>query len=213
MESNYLVVLFKNKVKKKIINKFQTLNKAQEYFDKMVNQSNKTKFWVEFENGSQSSYEIGLLSKNNKDKVQKFLKDDFGRQIRVNLEDENYNIIGISKYNKPEYILNYKTKIKLSFEEFLTYCQKKTGLKLLSKLNNKIVLQVDDSFELFTLKTSEDSSRLLDSMEIYLVESKIKDFLLVKDSSTIQRKYLYKMLVECGFDIVYLRRRTTTHLK
>ena len=34
---NYLVVLFKNKVRKKIINKFVTFIKAKEFFDNKIN--------------------------------------------------------------------------------------------------------------------------------------------------------------------------------
>ena len=33
---NYMVVLFKNKVRKKIINKFVTLDKAEEFFNKKI---------------------------------------------------------------------------------------------------------------------------------------------------------------------------------
>ena len=213
MNSNYVVVLFKNKIKKKIINEFQTLKRAQLFFDKKVKESDQTKFWVEHENGLIASYEIALLSNNKKDSSQNFIVDDLGRQVKVSLIDDDYKIINIKKFNKNEYILNYKTKKKLSFDEFISHCSKKSGLKLLSKLNNKIVFQIDDHFELFTLKNEKDSLRFLDSLEEFCIRNKMKDFLLVKDISTEQRKYLYKILVDAGFDIGYLRRKTTTHLK
>ena len=173
MNSNYVVVLFKNKIKKKIINEFQTLKRAQLFFDKKVKESDQTKFWVEHENGLIASYEIALLSNNKKDSSQNFIVDDLGRQVKVSLIDDDYKIINIKKFNKNEYILNYKTKKKLSFDEFISHCSKKSGLKLLSKLNNKIVFQIDDHFELFTLKNEKDSLRFLDSLEEFCIRNKI----------------------------------------
>jgi len=43
-EYNFFVVLFKNKTKKKIINKFITFNKAKEFYNSMLkNQEKKRK--------------------------------------------------------------------------------------------------------------------------------------------------------------------------
>ena len=41
---NYLVVLFKNKVRKKIINKFVTFVKAKEFFDNKINNNKSIYF-------------------------------------------------------------------------------------------------------------------------------------------------------------------------
>ena len=41
---NYLVVLFKNKVRKKIINKFVTFIKAKEFFDNKINNNKSIYF-------------------------------------------------------------------------------------------------------------------------------------------------------------------------
>ena len=41
---NYMVVLFKNKVRKKIINKFVTLDKAEEFFNKKIEENKDLNF-------------------------------------------------------------------------------------------------------------------------------------------------------------------------
>jgi tricorn protease-like protein len=46
------------------------------------------------------------------------------------------------------------------------------GLKLVSKLNNKIVVQNDDKFNLFTLKNDNDSSRFIDKLSELFIEQK-----------------------------------------
>jgi DNA-binding NarL/FixJ family response regulator len=60
---NYIVVLFKNKKRKKIIKSFVRKNVAELYFKKLCEQSDQVKFNVEVENSLDVTYEVGLLSK------------------------------------------------------------------------------------------------------------------------------------------------------
>ena len=83
--------------------------------------------------------------------------------------------------------------------------------KLVSKLNNKVVVQNDDKFNLFTLKNDYDSSRFIDTLSELFIEQKRFDCMFVKDYSNAQRKYLYNLLIENGFSKSYLQRQTTTH--
>ena len=86
-----------------------------------------------------------------------------------------------------------------------------SGLKLVSKLNNKIVVQNDDKINLFTLKNDYDSSRFIDNLSELFMEQKRFDCVFVKDYSNTQRKYLYNILIENGSSKSYLQRQTTTH--
>ena len=82
---------------------------------------------------------------------------------------------------------------------------------MVSKLNNKIIVQNDDVFKLFTFKNDDDSSRFIDSMLSYFLELKRIDCMFIKDYDTNQRKYLYNILTEKGFPKSYLFRQSTTH--
>jgi hypothetical protein len=208
---NYLVVLFKNKIKKKIINKFKTSKRANDYYNSLLECSDDVIFDKKYENGFECSYEIAILEKTSGTFLPVFLKDEFGRNIKINLDDEDYTISKINKYQTEELILDYQTNTKVSSSEFIKKYLSGSGLKLVSKLNNKIVVQSDDVFNLFTLKNDDDSSRFIDSISKNFLEQKKMDCIFVKDYSTTQRKYLYNLLTEKGFSKQYLQRQSTTH--
>ena len=208
---NYLIVLFKNKVKKKIINKFKTSKRANDYYNSLLENSDNVIFDKKYENGFECGYEIAILEKTSGTFLPVFLKDEFGRNIKINLDDEDYTISKINKYRTEELILDYQTNTKITSTEFIKKYLKGDGLKLVSKLNNKVVVQNDDTFNLFTLKNDDDSSRFMDSISQHLFKEKKMDCIFVKDYSTTQRKYLYNILTEKGFSKHYLQRQSTTH--
>lgn len=209
---NYLVVLFKNKIKKKIINKFKTHKKAQFFFKKLISDSENVIFPKMYENGVYCDFELGLLEKTSGTFLPLFLKDDIGRQIKVDLDNGDYNISKIEKYRVEEEFVDYETKNKITTPVFIKKYLKSDGLKLVSKLNNKIVLQNDDKINLFTFKNVDDSERFIDSISELFKTQKRSDCLFVKDYSNYQRKFLYELLTEKGYSKSYLQRHSTTHL-
>jgi hypothetical protein len=207
---DYLVVLFKNKEKKKIINKFKTEKKAISFYNKLIEESDKVIFNKEMENGKPSYYEIGLLQSKIQSIVPLFIKDEIGRQIKVELDDTDYKITKIQKYNIEELILDCSNNKKITSQQFISKYLNRPGLKMLSKLNNKIVLQNEDKINLFTFKSIDDSDRFIDVLIDKFNNDGKKDCLFIKDFSTIQRKYLYALLVDQGFSKHYLQRYSTT---
>ena len=213
MDYNFQIVLFKNKIKKKIINKFKTLKKTVAQFNKLLEESNNVIFPVKYENGTSSTYELSILEKRKTNNEKLFIKDEFGRQIKVNLDDDDFTINKIVSYNIEEEFLDYQTKKKINSKEFIQKYLKVTGIKMISKLNNKVIVQIDENYKLFTFKNDSDSNRFLDELGQYLRKINKNDCILVKDYSTIHRKYLYDILVNQGFPRSYLQRHSTTHPK
>lgn len=211
MNYNYQIVLFKNKEKKKIINQFVTHKKANDFYKKLISESELVIFPRHYENGVVSFFELALVEKISGTMLSMFLKDDLGRQVKVSLDDNDRQIIKISNYNIEEEFLDYQTKNKINSNQFISKYLNKDGLKMLSKLNNKIVLQNDDTYELFTFKNDFESERFIDSISDLFIKQKRTDCLLVKDNSIYQRKFLYEQLVEKGFSKDYLQRHSTTH--
>jgi len=207
----YLIVLFKNKVKKKIIKKFKTIKKAEDYYKSLMIESDEVLFNKEYDNGSESYYELALLGPKTNDTSSLYIKDKIGRQIKVEVEDRDNVITKINPYNIDEYFLDYDTNKKINTSTFIKKYLDLIGLKLVSKLNNKIIVQNDDSFKLFTFKNDDDSSRFIDTLSSYFINIKRMDCMFVKDYDTSQRKYLYNILVEKGFSKSYLFRHSTTH--
>jgi hypothetical protein len=210
MDHNYLIVIFKNNIKSKLINKFITEDRAIDYFKSLKKNMESVIFPVECKNGKNVKLELALLT-NKPTKNNLFLKDDIGRQIKINLSDENFTIKEILKYKIEEKFLEVRKNRKLDSKEFLEKFLNKNGIKMLSKLNNKVILQNDDKIDLFTFKSIKESERFLECLQNYLYENNKKDCIIVKDVSITQRKYLYEILVNEGFDKKYLFRQSTTH--
>ena len=213
MTQNYSVVLFKNKIKKKIINKFKTDKKCYSFFKTLIDKSNSIKFERKYENGYEVNYNLCVLEPKKIVSDKLYYKDDFGRQIKVEFDDDDFVITKIENYKVEEFIMDYKTKKKLSFDSFFKRLNSINGFKLISKLNNKIVVQVDDDYRLYVLKNVFDCDRFADVLYRESMSLGRSDFLIVKDYNTNQRKYLYDILVDKGFSKTYLQRLSTTHLQ
>jgi hypothetical protein len=168
-------------------------------------------FEKKFENGYESNYELAIVQKKYEIENLIYTKDDFGRQIKVELDDDEYQILKISSFKIEENILDYQTKKKITITQLMKNYLSKEGLKMISKLNNKIVIQNDDVFDMFTLKNDEDANRFIESLSTHFINIGRNDCIFVKDISTVQRKYLYTLLVEKGFPKSYLFRHSTTH--
>ena len=211
MNDTYQVILFKNKVKKKIINKFKTHKKAFEYYKLLVKESDEVIYDKVMENGVVSEYELSLVERSSSSPSSLYMKDDYGRQVKVSLDDSELTMINITRYRIEELFLDYTTNKKIDTRQFIKQYLDPTGFKLISKLNNKIIVQNDDKFNLFTLKTSDESERFIDILTKKFNDEGRKDCLLVKDYSSPQRKYLYELLVKMGFEKSYLQRSSTTY--
>lgn len=209
---NFTIILFKNKTKKKIIKKFKTYTNAKKFYDKIVEENKSVIFNVSTENGKTSNYEIALVSKTKRDKPL-YVRDDFGRQIKIEMEDSDFTIIDILPYKKEELIYDIKNKKRLSIDTFIKKYLQKTGIKMVSKINHKVCVQNESQVDLFSLKSEEDSSRFIDSLSEFFISKGRIDTIFVKDSSTAQKKYLYDILESNGFPKSILYRRFTTFSK
>lgn len=207
---NYLVVLFKDKSKKKIINKFVSLDRAKEFFDKKITENNQIYFEKKIENARSCDFELCILEKKNNKFDSLYVKDDLGRQVKVELDDPEYNIIKVSKYKIEEKIHDVMENKKITLEVFFKKYILKKGVVLISKLNNKIVVQDDDKVFLFSLKNGDESERFLNILSKFLIEKSSTNCIIVSESSKAQKKYLYEILGNLGIDKSVLYRRTTT---
>ena len=198
-------------MKQKIIKKFKTSNRALEFYESTYKKSEDVIFDVQHENAKEVKYELALLEKKGNSLFPIYTKDELGRNVKLEFDDDEYNIIKISSFKQPEKILDYQTKNRISVETFINKYLSKTGVKLVSKLNNKIIVQNEDNLFLFTLKNESDAKRLIENLTERFLKLKRGDCMFVLDISSPQRKYLYNILTEKGFDIEYLYRKETTY--
>ena len=148
---NYLIVLFKNKKRKKIIKSFVRKNVAEKFFKNKIDESNKIKFNVEVENSEECKFELAIVSTVSEIQFDLFVQDDIGRNVKVEIEDDNFKILKISNYNLPEKIQDWSLNKRISFDEFFKKYFLTRDLKNVFSINNKIVIQQDEDVNLFSL--------------------------------------------------------------
>ena len=206
----YYIVLFKDKTKKKIIKKFSTSKKAEEFYEKLLKESKTVIFEKRYDSGKPVHYDIGLLTDGKSTSNQIYVQDEIGRNVKVKFEDDNYTAIKISSYRIEESIFDIINDKKISITEFLSLLKKDNSLKVISCLNNKIVYQNDEKINLFSLKSEDECLRFIDSLSSHIYSEGRKDCMFVSDTSTPQKKYLFNLLSENGFDKKVLYRKYTT---
>lgn len=207
---NYIVVLFKNKKKKRIIKKFITFSRAKQFYDKLIEKSNEVLFEVRIEAGNECRYELGIVEMSAKQLIPVYMTDEFGRNIKVKLDEDGMTLFKIQPYKKEETVYDIKEQKKITTQTLIKKYLKGDGLKMVSVLNNKVVVQEDEKIHLFTLKSESESSRFVDNLSSYFFKIKRGDCLFVKDYSVAQRKSLYKLLESSGIDKKILYRKFTT---
>lgn len=213
MSDNYIIVLFKNKKKKKIIKSYSTEKNAYTKYKHLLTENKKITFAKKVENAETVNYELALLT--NQSKIQKtlFIKDELGRNNVVSTDDKNYVFLDISKYEIEETLFDWQTQKKIKFDYFIKkYCTKKE-LKSIYTLHNKICVQIEDNVNIFSLKDKLESQRFLNILQKYFIDSSRQDAIFVSDVSSAQRKWVYNILEEKGFDKKRLYRLKTTFSK
>jgi hypothetical protein len=208
---NYLVVLFKNKKRKRIIKKFITLSRAESFFNTLISESDEVIFNVLVKNTKDCKLELSLVELSTNQSSPVYIMDEYGRNVRVKLEDSGMSILKIKPYREEELIFDIQKKKKITTKDLIKTYLKTDGLKMISVLNNKIVLQKDEDIKLFSLKNEKESSRFIDCLSLYFFKINRSDCLFIKDYSSPQRKYLYSLLESNGFDKKILYRKFTTY--
>jgi hypothetical protein len=210
---NYLVVLFKNRKRKKIIKSFVRKNYAEKFFKDKIDESNQVKFNVEVENSEDCKYEIGFLSLTDDKQIPLFVQDEFGRNVKIDLEDSDYKITNIFDYNLPEKIQDCQKNKRITYDEFFKSYFSDRELKNVFTINNKVVIQKDENIMLFSFKNQNESKRFMKVLQEDLVSQKRADGIFVTDNDTVQRKYIYTLLEQYGVDRKKLYRQSTTFSK
>ena len=205
----YLIVLFKNKERKKIIKKFKTLDRAKKFYESKINDDG-IYFDKKVENGKNCNFELALVETDPDEFENYFIKDDLGRQVKVETDDSRYKIIKISNYKIEDFIYDIQKNKRLNFITFIRNYIPREGIKLVSKLNNKVVIQNDENFFLFSLKSEDESKRFLTVLEDYMLSNNRMDCIIVSDDSNRQKKYLYELLNSKGISKSMLYKKSTT---
>lgn len=207
----YQIILFKNKNKKKLLKKYSSKKKSVEKYFDLIN-NNNVKFEVMYENGIKSDYEIALVCVNCDEDLELFSTDSIGRNILIESDDNNVKFLKISNYLIEEKIQDYQQKKKITIDSLCSTYLKDTNLKNIFTLNNKLFIQNNEIINCFVTKNEYDSIRLLNTLE-YMMSESGKGFISMQYKSSSDKKYIYNILEDYGFDKKFLYRKVINHQK
>jgi len=165
------------------------------------------------ENSEPCKYEIALITTTIDFQMELFIQDDIGRNVKIKTDDSNYKILKISNYNLPEKLFDWSSNSRISFDFFYGKYFKSRELKNVFTVNNKLLIQQEDNVNIFSLKNSSESKRLLNILQEHMISENRSDAIFVPDNDNIQRKYLYSILEEKGVNKSKLYRQSTTFSK
>tara|TARA_Y100001963_G_C6607572_1_gene365511 strand:- start:72 stop:707 length:636 start_codon:yes stop_codon:yes gene_type:complete len=205
--NKYKIVLFRNGEKVKCFFSSNRLDSVQDKYNELISEK-KPKFIVEYLSRKKVRFELGIVTTQDVDE-DIYLKDDIGRTKTVEVSGDNYNMLKLIPYWREEFIYNHQTQSKVSYCEVIDTYLPVDDFKQVFTINNKLVIQNDDEFKMFSLKTVSDAARLIDLIEFDLLDDGRLDCLFVRDTNTTQRKQLYTMLESAGYDRAFLRKQYT----
>ena len=205
--NKYKIVLFKNSERSKVFFSSNSKKSILVKYNKLIGEK-KPKFITEYISRKKVMFELSIITtETSKESI--FVKDDMGRTKEVSLGGSNYSIIKLLPYWKEEFIYDHQSKNKISFDSLVRDYLPLQNFKQVFTLNNKLIIQQDEVFNLFSLKTISDSTRLLYIIELELLNNGRYDCLCVSDTNTVQRKQLYDLLVSVGYQREFLRKQYT----
>ncbi len=213
MYGKYNIILFENNKKKKLIKKYNTLENSIKKYNTLINENKKIIFEKQVQNFNNCNFFLGLITNEKKIQGSIYLTDDLGRNIPVNLNNSDYVFLELKSYKVEEKIYDWQTEKKITILEFLKTYLNGSELKNISVINNKIFVQENENFYLFSLKNKDESKRFLTVLEDYFIDNGRSDAIFVYYTSSAQRKWIYNILVGKGFDKKRLYRLKTTFSK
>ena len=205
--NKYKIVLFRNGERNKVFFSSNSKKSILKKYSQLIEEK-KPKFITEYISRKKVMFELGLVTLLDSEE-DVYSKDELGRVKKVELGESEYSILKMVPYWKEELIYDHTTKSKITLTNLLEIYLKDNNFKQVFTLNNKLIIQNDDIFNLFSLKTVSDCLRLLGIIELSFIDSGRFDCLLVTDNTTIQRKQLYNLLERKGFSREFLRKQYT----
>ena len=207
MLKKYKIILIKNSVPKKTLFTSNVKRTTYHKFHKFLN-TKQPLFTRKYVKRKFCQFEMAIFSKEiTTSKV--YRKNNLGKNVEVSIHLPDYHLIELVPYWVEELVYDHSKKSRVSLDYLIkTYLPKK-DFKQVFTLNNKLIIQNDNDFRLFSLKNVDDCSRLLNIIKSIFVNGGRTDCLFVPDSSTTQRKQLYNLLEGYGFDRKFLYKQYT----
>jgi hypothetical protein len=145
-------------------------------------------------------FELALIFPNNRWATTTWVKDSLGRNEPAIIEGDKFRIKEIIPYWQEELIYDLNTKKRIRYNQMMDYISSITEIAQIFTLNNKLFVQIENDIRMFGNKNINDAERLFELVKEELIKKKRGNFIFVKDITTHQRKLLYKILEDKGYN-------------
>ena len=197
----YFIVLFCNKKKVKILYRCMQRTTVYEYWREF--RTEKKPIYIKQQGGKRKKelvFELALIFPNNRWVTTTWVKDSLGRNEPAIIEGDKFRIKEIIPYWQEELIYDLNTKKRIRYGQMMDYITSITEIAQIFTLNNKLFVQIENDIRMFGNKNINDAERLFELVKEELIKKKRGNFIFVKDITTHQRKLLYKILEDKGYN-------------
>jgi|TARA_R100000664_G_scaffold34130_2_gene54250 hypothetical protein len=197
--TNYHIIIFNNHQKRKVLYTSTNYRNITRKYKQILKKSNVI-FPIKLSRKKECVIELALICQGNcQDKtIQR--RDDLGRLETVSSTNPDFSILDINDFELEEKVYDHQRKKRRHIQEIIEEYVPQKNIVQIFKLNNKLVIQNNDQYFLFSLKTVKESDRLLECLRSHFRSVGKFNCLFSKDLSTIHRKELYNILENYGFD-------------
>jgi hypothetical protein len=122
-----------------------------------------------------------------------------GRNVEITLNKKKSRIKELIPYWEEEKIYDLELKKHIRYHEMMDYIYSIDDIGQIFTLNNRLIIQVEDTIKMYINKTVEDTNRLFDIVREEVLKKKRGNFIFVRDVNSEQRVMLYDMLESMGY--------------
>jgi len=218
----YRIVLTKNKKARKVLYTCRSNEFAVNNFRNFIKE-NKVNFpqkYVNYRKIVPVKYELLLIKERDENDKNRIVRDEFGRLVEEKNKDPRWVIIDRVPYNIEETFwvfghdrLKDRFDIKRILKEILLKdIRKKNYTMQIIILNNKLIFQGLDDFEIVFCKCKEDAARLHDALFEAAISTRMDKLLFLGYASPKVMTDLYiKIQEKTGWKMKHVRRPSTRH--
>ena len=188
-------------------------------FKELIEENKKIRFPVKYINIGKlvdAHYELFIIKRNDNDNKQTKLKDENGKIINFQTNDENWVIYDREDYDREEtfWVYGYhpvfqRKDFKWIYDNLISNNNEKNSLKQILIFRNKLLISTTYELNMILCKNESDCIRLYNELEKEIEKNKIKYVYFVGDGyhSYLKKNWFNKIKELTGWDDLKIRRR------
>jgi len=215
----YHIILTSNGKQIKTIYNCASEKLVNKKFDELINENKNIRFPVKFINIGKlvdAHYELFIIKQNENDNKETKLKDENGKIINFQTNDDNWVVYDREDYEKEEsfWVYGYhpvfqRKDFKWIYDNLISNNSDKYNIKQILVFRNKLLISTTYELNMVLCKNESDCIRLYNELEREIENNKIKYVYFAGDAyhSYLKKTWFKKIQDLTGWDETKIRRR------